>query len=360
MDGFEFLAADGEKAIWNEKVMVNALFPTYRLEPSIDINWTNILDGLSLANVDVRVVSVQEARLPLAEEKPCYLLTKSCLIRGNVIHTSKLGSIEVCRVGHLDASDGTVQLVEPAQHAVVKVFDIETTTTSQENPMQELLIHQKLSCFNNKHIMPLLGCLVSSKKAFAVYPYFSEGDLFLNLSKTDSLLAESRIKALLFQMVSAVKCCHDAGICHRDVSLENFLVTSDRNSVVLIDFGLSTEMKEQSFSVENHGPIGKVKYMAPELIMSKAPQYVDGRKLDIWSLGVTLFMLITKTEPFRMSLKVDERFNTIVLKKGMNRTFQSLGVSVSPSLIDLLEQMLNLEPPHRPTADDILSHAWLN
>lgn len=157
-------------------------------------------------------------------------------------------------------------------------------------------------------------------------------------------------------MLRGINVCHNNFICHRDISLENFLKNGD--NLHLIDFGLSVEMNHVNFGVENTGPVGKTKYMAPELALGR-PDIVDGRKLDIWSLGVTLFMLVTQTEPFRVALNVDDRYNALVTKKRMRSVFSTWGVVASNPLLDMLESMLDSNPLQRPTAEELLNHTWM-
>jgi len=321
--------------------------------------WQSIIEGsgenIELVPVEERALTLTPNPIDQADSKFSELHT--CFVRTSTLRNSTLGAVEICQVAKFDLEDGFIRMVQPTQLVVVKVFEFDRVTHQQENPLHEMVIHQKLSKFNNPNIMPLLGCMVTSSKLFAVYPYFNDGDLFQNLSSSPGILPEQNIRALMRSMLSALLTCHDDLVCHRDVSLENFLVSANGTGLVLIDFGLSVEM-DAHFTIHNYGPVGKTKYMAPELVLGR-PSAVDGRKVDVWSLGIVLFMLITKAEPFHVALNVDARYKTLIVKKGMRDVFTAWGYSVSPSLMNLLESMLNPEPTLRPTVQEILSHPWM-
>jgi MAP/microtubule affinity-regulating kinase len=91
------------------------------------------------------------------------------------------------------------------------------------------------------------------------------------------------------QILDGVKYMHDKGLCHRDLKMTNILINS-RGEVKIIDFG---------FSVEAYHKLrmycGTPSYMPPEMVNKKS---YYGKPLDIWSLGVVLYKLLTGEYPF--------------------------------------------------------------
>ena len=113
-----------------------------------------------------------------------------------------------------------------------------------------------------KHVLTLLACLETEDKIIAIYPFISR-ELYdlLNLPVTPLGV----IQNIFHHMVKAVYFCHSNGVCHRDISLENFLLY-DNNIPVLIDFGLAVLMRKsengQAWDKITHsGQVGKVSYV---------------------------------------------------------------------------------------------------
>jgi len=93
-------------------------------------------------------------------------------------------------------------------------------------------------------------------------------------------LDETECKKLFLQMVQAVEACHNHGIAHRDIKLENFVMNEDRTKVYLCDFGHSALIKPGKLFTAKRGTLA---YSSPEIVESKPYR---GPEQDIWSLGV--------------------------------------------------------------------------
>jgi len=93
----------------------------------------------------------------------------------------------------------------------------------QEDPIKELSIQQRLSEPGHRYVMPLLTCLESPTNIYAVFPFVGGGELFDYVSQT-APMPEVGVRLLMRGMIDAVFYCHSAGVCHRDISLENFML----------------------------------------------------------------------------------------------------------------------------------------
>lgn len=116
------------------------------------------------------------------------------------------------------------------------------------------------------------------------------------LSECDEQLQEEQIRVIFRQMVETIAFCHDKGIIHRDVKMENFLVdTSDEVGeeidVKLTDFGLACQYVPESPPVQK---CGSVLTVAPEMLNDHAYDF----KVDCWSLGIILYELLSTELPF--------------------------------------------------------------
>lgn len=114
-----------------------------------------------------------------------------------------------------------------------------------------------------------------------------EGLTLLEYVQQHGPLSESEARVVMMQLLEAIKRCHDLGILHRDIKLDNIMFRTSNNQlndVALIDFGLSRFVNPGGFA-NTH--VGTDEYMAPEIVDDEA--YTG--KADIWSLGVVLYGL---------------------------------------------------------------------
>nr|XP_023028596.1 serine/threonine-protein kinase MARK1-like [Leptinotarsa decemlineata] len=120
--------------------------------------------------------------------------------------------------------------------------------------------------------------------------YVSGGDLFDYL-ESHGRMEEPEARAKFMQIVSAVEYCHEKGIVHRDLKDSNILLDSEMN-IKVTDFGLSNEFTP---GYELNTFCGSPHFAAPEIFLRIK---YDGPEVDVWSLGVILFVLVTRTLPF--------------------------------------------------------------
>lgn len=237
---------------------------------------------------------------------------------------------------------------------VLKCIDISRVGDSQtQNPLNEFSIQMKLSQRNPGKILSVSGCLATKTTFYAILPYFPDGDLMDTLSLLPEL-EENKIKLMFRSMIQSVVICHNSLICHRDISPENFLIQGD-SELLLMDFGLSAEM-DRNGKIRHSGPMGKLNYMAPELFSEDS--FIDGRKTDVWSLGIILFNIITRTKPFRSPQRNDSRFRSLILQGELVLYFERNNIPVSNKLLNLMCSMLTYDPEKRITMDQLLNHPW--
>ncbi|CAD8064456.1 unnamed protein product [Paramecium sonneborni] len=147
-------------------------------------------------------------------------------------------------------------------------------------------------------------------------------------------LDEDDAKLIFRQIVKAVDYCHSLNIVHRDIKLENILL-KDNNEIKLIDFGFSVLVnRDCKLGVF----CGTPSYMAPELVNK---QDYFGKPVDVWALGVLLYVLLTGHFPFKGSNDLDLYGQ---IKKGVYTK-----VNVSPQCQKLISQMLTIRASERIT-----------
>lgn len=118
-------------------------------------------------------------------------------------------------------------------------------------------------------------------------------DLFDYLQKRKFKISEARAKQIAYQIASAISYLHSYGIVHRDLKLENVMMSDNTEESVpkIVDFGLSKIIGPSETAVEPFGTLG---YVAPE-VLKKEPYSFS---CDLWSLGCIIYALISGSLPF--------------------------------------------------------------
>ncbi|KAG7376472.1 hypothetical protein PHYBOEH_001522 [Phytophthora boehmeriae] len=183
---------------------------------------------------------------------------------------------------------------------------------------------------------------------FVVTELCGGGDLWQQLELApNNRLPEARALSLFSQIIGGVSHLHSNGIAHRDLSLENVLLSN--GTCKISDFGLST--KADRICQER---VGKSYYMAPEVV---AGEHYDPRAADIWSMGIVLFVMLTGS-PLTPIASVDEKAFNALVKFGVGAIIDAWGMSdlVSLRTKNLLVGMLQTDPAIRFTAEDVMQH----
>ncbi|XP_072895833.1 MAP/microtubule affinity-regulating kinase 3a isoform X4 [Hemitrygon akajei] len=202
-----------------------------------------------------------------------------------------------------------------------------------------------MKCLNHPNIVKLFEVIETEKTLYLVMEYASGGEVF------DYLVAHGRMKekearAKFRQIVSAVQYCHQKQIVHRDLKAENLLLDADMN-IKIADFGFSNEFiignKLDTFC-------GSPPYAAPELFQGKK---YDGPEVDVWSLGVILYTLVSGSLPF-------DGQNLKELRERVLRGKYRIPFYMSTDCENLLKRFLVLNPSKRGTLEQIMKDRWIN
>ena len=121
-----------------------------------------------------------------------------------------------------------------------------------------------------------------------------QGELFNEVAR--GALSESTARDYFVQIIDAVEYCHGMGVCHRDLKLENVLVKDEATKRIKIsDFGMAKDCGVTSAATTRG--VGTVAYMAPEVASGGTSAY-DGAAVDVWSIGVMLYVMVVCNYPF--------------------------------------------------------------
>ena len=195
------------------------------------------------------------------------------------------------------------------------------------------------------NVIRLFEVFESSRHFNMVLEYCGGGDL-LQFVKTRIRLPESEAVLIFQQILESVRVCHSKNIIHRDVKLDNVLIDSTYRTAKLCDFGVSRMVKPGQ---RINDQCGTPAYIAPEIIADRG---YEGFPVDVWSLGVLLYAMVTGTVPFRAKSMAD-------LHKLILRGKFDIPEHVSDAGRSLIEGMLTLIPQQRMTLDQVARHPWV-
>lgn len=235
----------------------------------------------------------------------------------------------------------------------VKVVSHKKTPTDRIK--NETILHQR--CFFHPNVMKLNEVFEIPNYTCFVMPRMS-----YSMEKL-GIVEELCVRNLFRQMVDAVAHVHLNKIIHHDVKLHNFIV-DEKNFVYLSDFGLSRYMGTDIVCTET---LGTPKFVAPEIVAdvfrnekNKIP-LGHSYSVDIWSLGVCLYLLVSGRYPFLPS--VNEKYCG---KDENYRLYKSISeedmhpIKCSSNLSCLIGALLQKDPADRITIPEILKHPFLS
>jgi len=202
---------------------------------------------------------------------------------------------------------------------------------------------------NQQNIIKLVGVIEQDNSIYVIQEYIEGGDLFEYVIRQRDELGEKRVKKIFYQMCKGVHFLHQKHIVHHDVKLEN---TGLRNNgtVVIMDFGFCTEFTPDQLLSRF---CGTMSYCSPELLLGKP---YPPTPVDVWALGVSLFVLLAKRFPF------DTENPELLYKQAISRDYvQSLvhSAALSDDARDLFMKIFVPNPYKRCSVSDILRHKFL-
>ena len=206
---------------------------------------------------------------------------------------------------------------------------------------------------HHEHLVVVKDVFATQKKIFLVLELVEGGELFDKIAN-EGKLSEARARFYFKQLVNGLLYCHGLGICHRDLKPENLLLDANGN-LKISDFGVSTltvgdaEAEGEQRAELLRTTCGTPNYVAPEVLANKG---YDGKKADVWSCGVILFVLVAGYLPF------EEATMVAIFKKIKHAEF-SYPSWFSPELKQLLSKILIPDPEVRLSLLEISRNAWL-
>lgn len=225
-----------------------------------------------------------------------------------------------------------------------------------EEMKRELFVLQKIE---HPNVVKMYEHFIIGQQLVIIMEFCAGGNMTAYLKEKS--ITETEAINLFRQMATAIKVLHRRGISHRDVKLNNFLLDATRTKVKIADFGLSIVSFRRKYGVFLAKTYcGTEPYMAPELIKrnSLGVRQYNPFCSDVWSLGVCLFAMLTRSFPFKVQASQAELLKAQVARKWkLPRGFKG---KLSEEVKDLIWHMLDPEEQRRITINGLLTHRWFH
>ncbi|KAJ8723604.1 hypothetical protein PYW07_007584 [Mythimna separata] len=229
----------------------------------------------------------------------------------------------------------------------IKVIDKLRFPTKQEAQLKnEVAILQNLS---HPGVVNLERMFETPERIFVVMEKLKGDMLEMILSHENGRLTERITKFLVAQILVALKHLHEKNIVHCDLKPENVLLSTDEEfpQVKLCDFGFARIIGEKSF---RRSVVGTPAYLAPEVLRNKG----YNRSLDMWSVGVIIYVSLSGTFPFNEDEDINEQIQNAAFMYPPTPWRE-----ISAEAIDLINNLLQVKQRKRLSVDKSVAHAWL-
>ncbi|VEL38058.1 unnamed protein product [Protopolystoma xenopodis] len=204
----------------------------------------------------------------------------------------------------------------------------------REIEIQSHLIHP--------NIVKLFGYFYDDKRVYLILEYVPKGELSKELLKY-LYFSESRAATYTYQLAHALSYCHQNEIIHRDVKPDNIMIAA-RGQIKLTDFGCSVHTP----SSKRKTYCGTLDYWPPEM----ASDMSHNDKVDVWSLGILTFEMLTGKTPFsgRTALETLQRIKSADI---------IYPASLSHSSLEFIKLLLSRSPSDRIAMSNVTQQSWL-
>ena len=253
-----------------------------------------------------------------------------------------------------DGSYGTVflahNLITGLKVALKKIVKHEAKQIEDIDKTNEFEIVKKI---DHPFIVKIVDLYSTPKAFYIINEYCSHGELY---SQIKMRLSEEQLCFIFYQIFSALNYLHSNNIIHRDLKLENILISKiEKNPntkmqyfwIKLIDFGVA---KFTSKNTMERTVVGSSYYIAPEVLKRKYNE-----KCDTWSAGIMLYMFIVGHAPFD---GVEDEEILMRIRTGRFNTKNHKLTHSSKEVQDLIKHLLEVRVDRRLSAKEALEHPW--
>ena len=235
------------------------------------------------------------------------------------------------------------------QQVAIKILNKENIKTLEDKELVRIEIGILKLC-HHPNIVRLLDHLENKEYIYIITEYIGGGTLgqYFKLKKFN--FSERQATNIMSQIASGVKYLQQYGIVHRDLKPNNIMITeqNDFGVIKIMDFGLSKIVSPNERLVDGYGTLS---YVAPEILL-RTPY---NKEVDIWSMGVILFYMLSGRLPFRGKKEQDVAEKIVYDELEFDEDdWETRSVSVQ----DLIRACMNKDKDKRIKIDDFINHPW--
>jgi serine/threonine protein kinase len=227
--------------------------------------------------------------------------------------------------------------------AVCKIAEKSKKESVATGLKNEIAIHQKMP-LNHPNIVKLYGVTETSSHVYFLLERCQKSLSHELRDRPYKRFSEHEARSVFLDILKGVRYVHSMGVLHRDIKPRNILLGDDGRWKIC-DFGLSIHKDDQ-----DHRVCGTRTYMSPDIIRKQS----HTEATDVWSLGVTLYVMLMGNVPFEAS-KRPELYHKIKNSKGSMLPWPVITLDAR----DLISRCLHVDVDNRPTMDDIMQHQWI-
>jgi serine/threonine protein kinase len=244
---------------------------------------------------------------------------------------------------------GHFAVVKLARHVFTqKEVAVKVIDKTKLDDISKAHLFQEVMCMKlvqHPNVVRLYEVIDTPNKLYLILEFGDGGDMYDYIMKHANGLNETIARRYFRQICRALKYCHEMRVCHRDLKPENLVFFEKQGVVKLTDFGFSNRFSPGTKLLTSCGSLA---YSAPEILLGDP---YDAPAIDIWSLGVILFMLVTGRAPFQEAN--DSETVMMILD-----CCYKLPPNISPECQNLIHRMIVREPDKRATLDEVMSDIW--
>ena len=207
---------------------------------------------------------------------------------------------------------------------------------------------------HHENIIRLLCTYVTPLKVFIVTELAAGGELLERVVENGNF-SESDARSMIYQVLKGMEYLHSKNIVHRDLKLENILLSDGSSSAIvkIADFGLARFFADDS---QLRTICGSPLYVAPEILDIGANMETYTPAVDMWSIGVMLYILLSGNSPFENE---DEQSLFQMIRLGEYSMDDHLWDHVSDEAKDCVQRLLTVNTSVRMTITQALEHPWV-
>ncbi|CAF1207401.1 unnamed protein product [Adineta ricciae] len=244
---------------------------------------------------------------------------------------------------------GHFAVVKLARHVFTqKEVAVKVIDKTKLDDISKAHLFQEVMCMKlvqHPNVVRLYEVIDTPNKLYLILEFGDGGDMYDYIMKHVNGLSESIARRYFRQICRALKYCHEMHVCHRDLKPENLVFFEKQGVVKLTDFGFSNRFSPGKKLLTSCGSLA---YSAPEILLGDP---YDATAIDIWSLGVILFMLVTGRAPFQEAN--DSETVMMILD-----CCYKLPSNISSECQNLIHRMIVREPEKRASLDEVMSDTW--